>query len=258
MSILVTIPFYNNNDTIDRTLRSLTSQFYRDFEILIVNDGGEPLESRYLGARQIKYFELEQNHGRYFIDAIAVQANPHAFYLPHDADDTSDLDRLGKLMRRQKRFDFDAVLHDQYLINRSGQRILEKHKDPELTPTMRHIAHHSGLYKTQALRDIGGYHPDFRVGYDTLLVNLMLMRHRVSILDNVLYTRYLRENSLTVAPETSRNSPLRKRAILKLNELYFKCYNDSANIKQIVEDSIDPKTKEVADIETERLKKLWL
>jgi glycosyltransferase involved in cell wall biosynthesis len=37
--VFIVIPLYNKGDVIQRTLDSLFSQTYQDFEVLIVNDG---------------------------------------------------------------------------------------------------------------------------------------------------------------------------------------------------------------------------
>lgn len=256
--ILVVIPYYKAQATIQKTVKSILKQSYRDYEVLIVNDasGDDPREIL-PNDKRIKYFEMKENNGRYFIDAVVTRANPHQFYLPHDADDYSSYDRLFHLVRKQMATDADAVFHYQKVVMRTGRIVHETYPLLRKQPTniMRHIAHHSALYKNKTLLDVGSYHPDFRVGYDTLLVNFIRMTSHCEITPRILYQRNIVDNSLTTSTETGYGSPYRKQQIIKLNNLYRKSFRNTGKIKEIVESSIKPETMQKVESEVKRLKK---
>jgi len=257
--ILVTIPYWNSKKYLKKTVRSILNQSYKDYEVLIVNDGDEESPRDFIPPHpKLKFFDLAENRGRYFIDAVCVMANPHEFYLPHDSDDESTYDRLFYLMRKQQRSGADAVFHNHKVVRQNKSVYRENNKlGIELTANLTHVAHHSALYKTQALKDVGSYHPDFRVGYDTLLVNLIKLNKEIAITPRNLYTRNIRPDSLITSPETGFGSPMRQKVIVKINRLYKKCFLNPQNTKQIITDSINPETLKEVKKEARRLRKLW-
>ena len=74
------------------------------------------------------------------------------------------------------------------------------------------------------MRAVGGYYGGFRVGYDTLLVNLLQMIGRVAYVDEPLYHRVYRAGSLTQASATGMRSPARRQAAKRLRELYQEAF----------------------------------
>lgn len=256
-TILVVIPYYKSKDTLQEAVDSILDQSYPDFKLLIVNDGDPKSPKDFIKPHpKIIFHDLDKNHGRYFIDAIAVEANPYPFYLPADSDDYSHPDRLKFLRQRQHRSRADAVFHRQKVISRTGKTVIERYPllNYPLGTQMSHIAHHSALYKNEALKSIGSYHPDFRVGYDTLLVNLIRIKCSYSLINSILYTRRIRNGSLTTSKRTGHNSPYRKRATAKLSRLYEKCIKDPDNIESIIKESINKRTLETVKSEAEKLK----
>lgn len=255
--ILVVIPYWRSKETLQESVDSILHQSYHDYEIIIVNDGDQESPRDFiLPHKRLRFFDLSENRGRYFIDAMCVMANPHEYYLPHDSDDISSYDRLFHLMRARIKSGADVIYHAQKVITRTGRKYIESYpllKQPQ-SHIMRHLAHHSGLYTTNTLRSIGSYHPDFRIGYDTLLVNLIKMKYKIAMSPRVLYTRIIRDNSLTTAVDTGFNSVHRRQTIADLQRLYRKCYEDPANIKHIIEKSIKPDTIKTLKRESNRLK----
>lgn len=258
--ILVVVPYYNvDKQMFTSAVRSILRQSYTEFEVLVVTDGCKPTAKEVLGFShpRLKFFDLKTNRGRYFIDAVCLKANPYDFYLPTDADDVSNFHRLYHLIRKQIRTNADMVYHYQKVVTRTGKTHSETYPlmQHQLGSEMRHLAHHSALYKTEALRSIGGHHPDYRVGYDTLLVNFMRMTSKVECMPRFLYTRFIRPDSLTVAKDTGFGSRHRKNVVTKLKILYRKGFRQPHNIGKIVQGSIKPETKRAVNREAKRLKK---
>jgi glycosyltransferase involved in cell wall biosynthesis len=256
--ILITIPYYNSKDTLEASIKSVLEQTYRDFELLVINDGDkdDPAEFIKIKDSRLKFFSLKYNRGRYFCDCIALKACPHEFYLVHDSDDLSDRNRLFYLMRAYDRTNAEVIYNYQRVVSRTGRNFMETYPkmNRELSREMKHIAHWSMLYKTEALREIGGIHPDFRVGYDTLVTNLMKMKYRMTCVPRVLYTRNIRPQSLTVLPESNFKSAMRRQAVQHLVYLYRRCYENPANIKRIIEGDIKNSTKKKVKYELKRLR----
>lgn len=252
------MPYFNCRETIRQAVESILNQSYKNFVLLVINDGDSSSREMLadISDPRLKIYDLPQNRGRYFADSVSLEANPYKFFLPTDADDVSDPHRLLRLMRRADVY--SAVFHHQKVLWRNGTVSLER--TPllmrKLGPKMRHLAHWSGIYKTKALREIGGIHPDFRVGYDTLIVNLLRMAGQVSIITNFLYTRRVRDNSLTVAEATNYKSPHRAKARIELQRLYSLCLERPARIREIITESIKPETRNAVKMEAAKLRKI--
>lgn len=89
-----------------------------------------------------------------------------------------------------------------------------------LAPAMRHLINHTGLFRCEAVRRIGGYYGGFRIGYDTLLVNLLRMTARITYVERPLYHRRLRDGSLTRSGATGLGSVERRRVAEALGQIY--------------------------------------
>lgn len=256
--ILVVIPYWKSKSTLKETVDSILNQSYQDFHLLIINDGDPESPSTFIDPHpRITFFDMKKNHGRYFVDAVAVMANPYEFYLPIDADDVSHRDRLKILLQIQSRTKAEAVFNYQQVVSRNGRVYIERYPllNRPQTSEMKHLAHHSALYKTEVLKSVGSYHPDFRVGYDTLLVNLIRMKSKCSMVGKVLHVRKIRDNSLTTSPNTGFSSNHRKQATRKLRLLYKKCWDNPDNIQDIISKSINKSTMKQVIKESKKLKK---
>jgi len=259
--IIICVPYYKvDREVFRKSVQSLLKQSYPgEYEILIVSDGCKPTAQEVLGIKRdnLKFFNMKKNRGRYFIDAVVSSVSPHEFYMPSDADDVSSYDRLYFLMKKQLENDADAVFHYQTVEKRTGKVIHETYpliKSPQ-DAVMRHIAHFSGLYKTDAVRRAGGFHGDFRVGYDTLFVNLVKMTGKIDVTPRLLYTRTHQPDSLTNNKKTGFGSEHRRMAVVELYKLYKKCYKHQDKIPEIIQDSMKPETRQAIEIEGKRLKK---
>jgi hypothetical protein len=90
--------------------------------------------------------------------------------------------------------------------------------------TFAYRAPHAGLIRSDSLRKIGGYYGGFRVGWDTLLTNMILMTGSISWTSEPLYYRLVRVDSLTHSTHTGAESEYASRVSACLRTLYRDCY----------------------------------
>src|SRR5205823_2598859 len=158
----------------------------------VVNDGDPaspwPLLDHIDDPRLVR-FDLDRNRGRYFADQVVLEATGDPFYLVQDADDWSEPTRVERLLGELRRCHAAGAVSARRLAGAGGAPRIERwpRLGAPLAPTMEHRATQQGLFRTDALRRIGGFHPGFRIGYDTLLINLLEMLHRVVAVDAPLY-----------------------------------------------------------------------
>src|SRR5207248_437735 len=91
-------------------------------------------------------------------------------------------------------------------------RVVQPRLGP-LGPEVAHVLDHHSLFSTEALRAVGGCYGGMRIGFDTLLMNILLMAGEVAGVEEVLYHRSVRATSLTGSQATGFGSPARKDAI---------------------------------------------
>ncbi len=227
-TVTVSMPYWRTPATVRTAVEAVLAQTYSDLRLYVVNDGDRlyPPWAALADIEDPRLFrvDLPDNRGRYFTDAAVLAAADTPWFTIHDADDTADPVWLEWLLTAADTEGWDAVFAPQTVVGLDG--VARREEVGALAPVrrLRHVADHAGIYRTQALRDVGGPHPAFRIGYDTLLVNLLTLRHHVGAIDRPVYTRRLRPNSLTTTPETASGSPARRAARRELQRLYARAW----------------------------------
>lgn len=236
-TVTVSIPHFRCRAYIRRAVESILGQTYGDLTVIVANDGDpnppwDLLED--INDPRLIRFDLGENRGRYFADAVVLEASSDKYFLIQDADDWSDSYRLEKLLQALRQGHAVASLSTS-VIHRvpgtgttdTGRRQCYRKVNRPLTRRLEHRADHHGLFDAQILRSIGGYYGGLRVGYDTFLVSLLLMLGRIAYVDEPLYHRILRPDSLTSASSTGMRSTHRSIATAKLRKMYatlFHCH----------------------------------
>jgi glycosyltransferase involved in cell wall biosynthesis len=227
--VTVSIPYHRCRPYIRQAVQSILDQTHRDLTVVVVNDGDpEPpwdLLADIHDPRLVR-FDLGSNRGRYFADAVVLSATSSPYYLVQDADDWSEPDRIEQLLGKLRADRADAAFSALYshTTGRLEPRRPSILRYPELsrplTRLLEHRTSHVGLFRTAALRRVGGYYGGFRIGYDTLLVSLLLMLGRLTYLERPLYHRVRRDESLTMSSVTGLKSAQRMEAWRQLRVMY--------------------------------------
>lgn len=208
MTITVSMAYYGCARYVDRAVRSILDQTHRDLRLVVVNDGDRT--PRLPSDPRLTLLNLSENRGPYFCDAVVLAACDTEWFTIHAADDWSEPDRLERLLAASD--GYDAVFGGS--IEHSGSSVRPRptrfHRAGNRPRHVGSIA--TGIYRTDALRRIGGPHPDFRVAYDSMMVNLVIRALRWRHLpDEFGYHRIIRRDSLTRSPATGLQSEYRAR-----------------------------------------------
>lgn len=227
--VTVSIPYYQCKQYIGRAVESILDQTYKDLIVVVVNDGDENPpwdELDHIDDPRLIRFDLSSNRGRYFADAVVLEATSSPFFLIQDADDWSEPTRIEVLMKKIKEDDSIGAISSGYITQSVDGRIQRNRKllypglGKPLTRRFEFRSDHHGLFRTEALKKIGGYYAGFRIGYDTLIVNMLLMTGRISYVEQPLYNRIMRSNSLTTSNLTGMRSNQRLKVRHQLELLY--------------------------------------
>ena len=241
--VVVSVPYFGCRTTLRRAVESILSQSFEELTVVVVNDGDESpaVDLRGIDDERLLVHDLSENRGRYFADALVACATDAEYLLIHDADDWSEPRRLEALLELIRAEGSDGALSASWCHHGEGARqpTLDVARDwgAPLDGTLRHRGHHHGLFRTDALRRVGGSFGGFRIGYDSLLVNFLLMVGRLSYTKEPLYHRQIRPSSLSNSAATGHSSHARREVRRRLSALYGEAFaahgrltNDSSRL----------------------------
>lgn len=271
--VVVTVPQFRCRDHLRPCVDGILAQTHADLTAIVVNDGDDDVPWDVLeditDPRLVR-FDLPRNRGRYFADQVVLTASRAPYLLVHDADDWSEPQRIERLLRELRRRHAAAAFSAAWRPGLGGTagRVV----DPDrihlpLGPSLQHRAWHHGLYRTDALRAVGGFHAGMRVAFDTYLVNAMAMTMPIATVPEPLYHLRPRADSLTRAAATGHGSALRRRTHGILQTMYreafaaYAAYLDGdldrdellGRVRAVTEARVTPEERAAVAIEADRL-----
>jgi glycosyltransferase involved in cell wall biosynthesis len=251
LAVTASIPYFNARGYVRRAVESLLAQTHRNITVVVVCDG-DPCppwpELAHIRDPRLVRFTLPLSYGPYFAHQIVLGASTTPYFLVQDADDWSVPHRVSTLLSALIADGSDLAFSawQQHLSNGNGslqqdsvrwrrrepsdppfappgQRELFLY-DPLLTDRFVNRAAHHGIFRREALERIGGYYAGFRMNYDTLLTNFLLMTGRVSFIEEPLYQYVIRPDSLSHSAVTGVRSPIRIMTKQQLAAIYCEAF----------------------------------
>lgn len=277
--VTVSIPQYRCGEYISRAVSSILAQTHKDLLVIVTNDGDKDFHweelSQIKDSRLVR-FDLTSNQGRYFVDQVVLNFTPDKYLLIQDADDWSEKYRVQKLLEQIEKDSSNcavSTIRMHATVDYSPPVSYINWSTERNTPLDRRLINrlgHYGLFKTESLNEIGGYFGGFRIAYDRLIMNLLLMTGKISFVEEPLYNYCRRSGSLTLDPNTDKFSVARREINTKLENIYnktFTLYLDYLSnkikreellifIRRLVDENIPDETKRKLNTETTRLKKI--
>ena len=196
------MPWYGAPELLERAVRSVLAQTYTDLRLVVMGDGAEPP----LAVRdpRLVVVTLSTNRGPYFAHQALLLASDDEWFAVHDADDWSSSTHITKLMATGH----DAAVPGSLCFHRAGAP--RAGRGDGGIQEGRRIGWHTGIFRTERLRSIGGYEADCRLSQDTHMLRILertgrLTRRR----GDPTYHRWKRPGSLTTAKTTGLKSQAR-------------------------------------------------
>ena len=294
IAVTASVPYFNARGYIRRAVESLLAQTHRYITVVVVCDGDPSTpwpELAHIRDPRLVRFSLSSNYGPYFAHQVVLGASTTPYFLVQDADDWSLPHRVATLLDALVGdcSDFAFSAWQQYRSNGDGMlysdSIRWRHRqlsDPATSPPgqgelflydslltdkfVNRAAHH-GLFRHEALERIGGYYAGFRMNYDTLLTNFLLMTGHASFVEEPLYQYIIRPDSLSHSADTGVRSPIRMMTKQHLAAMYREAYDDyrawmcgdlsspdlSERIRLLASRFITPDLRRALEFETARL-----
>lgn len=165
--ISVLLPAYNSAKYIKESVLSILKQSYKDFELIIINDGSTDKTMKVVSELQDERIVLINNSKNLGVSKslnLGLKIAKGKYIARCDSDDVNDLDRFKKqriFLKKNKKY--VLVGSNAFLINKNGEIIGVK-KYPESDKELRkkliirnQILHPSVFYRKAVAMKVGGY-----------------------------------------------------------------------------------------------------
>ena len=111
----VLVPVYNVEHYLDRCIQSILNQTYKNFEIILVNDGSIDNSGKICDSYAEQYFMIKafhkENMGQLHTREYAIARASGDYYIFLDSDDTLRQDALEKIYNTIQKFECDCVIY---------------------------------------------------------------------------------------------------------------------------------------------------
>jgi len=202
----VLLTTYNNQNRIMYTLNSLSNQTFKEFELLIIDDGSDDdtlkiVKNYYNMFNDMKIIEKDSNKGLINSLNIGIEESKYDIIIRHDAEDISHKRRVELMLHEfMKNPNISCITTSCFLLsgkyNFIGYLPIIKIKNVNLLLDLNinRIYHAGVLYNKNHIRSAGGY-PNVQHCEDyALWKNMRKMNMKFKFLDLPLYA-FFRENT---------------------------------------------------------------
>jgi glycosyltransferase involved in cell wall biosynthesis len=189
------MPTYDAAEYIEGSLESIISQSFKDFELIIVDDGStdgtiELIEER--DDDRIRLIRREDARGITSALNRGLEESRGEYVARHDADDWSTPDRFNKqITYLETHPDVALVGTGAYLVDEDGKRITKRRvlEDPTVEDLIDHneFIHGSVMMRQRPLVDLAGYDERFLTAEDYDLWLRLADQYSVANIDEPLY-----------------------------------------------------------------------
>lgn len=232
--VSIIIPIYNAEHSLDRMLNCILNQTFRDFEVIMVDDGSIDKSSAICDEYQLKDKRFRAIHKKNEGVSTARQigiTQAHGKYVIHaDADDWLESDMLERLYNEAVKTDADVVFCD-FFVNESEREIYRNQNPNSSSPidalqAMFQQLHGSCCNKLVLRACYSKYRCYFPKGIDyceDLLFWVQVLQHKevkITYLNKAFYHYVMNNNSIT-HHVTRKTYETRLKFIDKLNELLY-------------------------------------
>lgn len=194
-TLSVVMPTFDAAEYIERSLESVLSQSFEDFELIIIDDGStdgtiELIEER--NDERIRLIEREDESGITSALNRGIEESSGKYIARHDADDWSTPERFDKQVTYfETHRDVALVGTGAYLVDKDGRRITKRRvlKDPSVEDLTDHneFIHGSVMMCREPLVNLGGYDERFLTAEDYDLWLRLADQYSVANIDEPLY-----------------------------------------------------------------------
>lgn len=220
VSILMTV--YNHQDYVNQAVLSILSQSYKNFELIVINNGSTDNTQKILKKikdKRIKFFLLKKNIGRTKCLNLGLNKCRANYIAIQDSDDISKKKRIQTLLNQfEKDKNLGLVASNYNIINEKNVitkkiKIKENlYKYPNKLIFNNLIAHSTIMFRRKVIDLIGNYPNNFDYAQDYAFYLKIITKFRIKIIKNNLA-------NLRINHKNSETYRLRKSISVHIEEL---------------------------------------
>jgi len=211
--VSVIIPTYNYGKYIEKAIDSVLAQTYKDFEIIVVDDGStdntrEIIETKYKD--KVRYF-YQENSGAPVARNKGIKESKGEYLVFLDADDWFMPENLEKKVAfLDNNAGYGWVYSDGYYVNKEGEiidkasnrfsfsnRKLEGNISFELFSMGNYIAMDSVLMRKECINEVGPFNETLPAYHDYELWLRLSLKFKIKILNDCLTYQVVHSGSLS-------------------------------------------------------------
>ncbi|PLT27797.1 glycosyltransferase family 2 protein [Peribacillus deserti] len=214
MELSVVMPVYNGSEYLSEAIKSILKQTYRDFELIIVNDGSTDRTKEIIENfkdERIKPVHLDENRGQAYALNFGIELARAPWIAIHDSDDISNKQRFQKQME-YLRTNSDVIGVGSFIrgikgVNQIDTQLIKgvewSNQVQSRTDILTHrflappLVHGSVIFSKKHFNMIGGYKEEYSIGMDfDLWINLLNLGP-IDKIPEILYYYRVDPNSLS-------------------------------------------------------------
>ncbi len=205
--VTVVIAVHNGEKHIATCVQSILAQTFRDFEVVVVNDGSSDRTLEALTAlpsERTTLINSEVNRGVAAARNIGVQAASGEYIAILDADDVATAERLQEQVRYLASHPHIALVGSYFELQSElgSSKLVRRPSDHEQIYraifSSCPVANTTMMVRREAFLAVGGYPPEFSHGEDyRFIVNLIRKMYRVANIPKVLVLKRETRTGLT-------------------------------------------------------------
>lgn len=238
--VTVIIPVYNSEKYIGRCLDSVLNQTYKDFEILIVNDGSKDNSQKIIDGYKEKYFDIivsieQKNKGVAITRNESIKKANGKYIMFIDNDDYLDSDYIETFVKNIESDDYDIVLGGYRRPTETGKIIKKLQLQNEEWSKFMITAPWAKIYKKQYLIENNITFLNTNIGEDVYFnLKAMLISNKIKIIDYIGYNWFYNTKSVS---NTIQKNITQLQVYELLNSIYDELNNGNLleNNKEIIE-----------------------
>jgi len=224
-TVSIVLPVYNGEDYLKESINSILGQTYKDFELVIINDGSTDTSQKIIDSfNDLRIVKIKQaNMGLVATLNIGISKARGKFIARQDADDISQPLRLQRQVEMMhKYFDLAAVGTMATVIDGKG-RATDQYDYPKSDAALRlalfsynPIVHGSMMIRSATLKVVGVYDPSTYPAEDYDLWRRLVRHGKIMNIDERLYSYRRHEGGVSLS-----NQDRQTEELLNVRKKYF-------------------------------------
>jgi glycosyltransferase involved in cell wall biosynthesis len=214
--VSICIPTYNRKNYLRETLGSVFAQTYKDYEVIVVDDGstdgtGEMIKN---SVYKVRYY-WQQNSGESAARNMLVELADGKFITFIDSDDLLMSDSVEKMMKVTESENEEVIVYGPYLrIDENGnvygsckRKLYSGHITKYLFQDI--LVHSCGaMFPKRAIEEAGGFDESLRVCSPYILLLRLSLRYRFIALAEPMFKRRRHRDNLSAISKANRLTEL--------------------------------------------------